>query len=193
MVRQVALRKDSQEVADSARFGVGFLHVPVVEAIALQNILVPAGERRVIHAPVVPRNHHPTAWLENASEFATCAFWFEPVERLPRGYEIHTRIIQRGGFGRRVNTGEPVIGGKIFFPGFAHLFVGFNPINAVAILQEQLAKKPCARTDISNYMAGPQSTFCTKKVKERGWIARPVAKIVRNAGGKALLCVSEGH
>src|SRR5712664_1594118 len=178
VIRQVALREGAQEAADALRLGIGVLHVFVIDAKALKNIFVRAGERRLLHAPIVPSDDHPAARLEDANEFASGSVGLEPVKGLSGGDEINASVVERGGFGGAFNAGEAIVGGEIFFAGLPHVLIGLNAVDAIAIVQEKLAQKAGAGADVGNHMAGAKAAFGAQKVEQRGRVAGAVADVV---------------
>src|SRR6266852_5985447 len=193
VIGQIALRESAEEAADAVGFGVGVFHVFVIDAKALENIFVGAGERRFLHAAIVPSDHHPAGGLEDAGEFAAGGVGLEPVEGLAGGDEVDAGVVEGGGFGGAFDAGEAVVGGEIFFAGLAHVFVGFDTVDAIAIFEEELAEKAGAGTDVGNDVTGAKSAFDAQEFEQRGGVAGAVADVIGYASGEALFGVSEGH
>src|ERR1700724_3322301 len=124
MIWQVALSERAQKTSDAVGFGIGILHAFVIEAETLENTLVRARERGLLHAPIVPSDDQPAAGLDDANEFAARRIRLEPVKGLSGGDKVHADVIKSCGFGGAFDAGEAVIRGEIFFAGLTHFSVG---------------------------------------------------------------------
>src|SRR5258707_15453002 len=98
VIRQVSLRKGAQETTNALRLGIGILYVFVVDPEALKNIFVRAGERRLLHAPIVPGDNHPAAGLEDANELAAVKAHIQTKKTFYDGDKDPARDVERGGF-----------------------------------------------------------------------------------------------
>src|SRR5258708_363508 len=85
VIWRVALRESAQESRDAVGVGIGVFHVFVVDAEALENAFIVAGESGFFHAPIVPGDDHPSAGLDDATKLAAGCIGFEPVEGLSGG------------------------------------------------------------------------------------------------------------
>src|SRR5436853_1979944 len=94
VVRQIAPGENTgiEKTANIRVFRIGILDPLVVNAEALKQTFVLAGELRFFHAAVIPEDHDPSAGSKDARKFAARGFGFEPVESLGRRDEIDCRI-----------------------------------------------------------------------------------------------------
>ena len=81
-------------------------HLQVVRAMPHEQVLVAAQERRRIETPVVPHQHHPAAWPEDAHELTPRAAAIEPVEGLSCRHEIDAPGGQSRGLGAARDADE---------------------------------------------------------------------------------------
>src|SRR6266699_3118082 len=117
----------------------------------------------------------------------------KPMERLSGGHELHAGVGERGGLRGTVHAGEVRVRAQILLAGLAHLLIGLDAENVVAIFEEKLAEEAGAGTDVSDDLAGEQAAFRAQKIEHRRRIAWAIANIVRRAIGEALFGVGKSH
>jgi len=115
------------------------------------------------------------------------------MEGLAGGDKVDGGITERGGFGGAFDAAEAVVGGEILFAGAAHFGIRFHAVDAIAVLEEQLAEKPGAGANVRDDVAGAQATFRAQEIEHGRGVARAVADIVRDTIGEALFGVGKSH
>src|SRR6266566_5067519 len=195
IIRQVARYKiiRFEEVTNVLDLRIRILHGFVVNAEALQQTLVITCELRFFHTAVVPKDHEPSTRLQYANEFAARRAGLKPMERLSGGHELHAGVGERGGLRGTVHAGEVRVRAQILLAGLAHLLIGLDAENVVAIFEEKLAEEAGAGTDVRDDLAGEQAAFRAQKIEHRRRIAWAIANIVRSAIGEALFGVGKNH
>src|SRR5260370_24415800 len=159
----------------------------------LKQALVLAGEPRFFHAAVIPENDDPSIRFKDARKFAAGGLRVEPVKSLSCGDEVDRRVAKRGGFGGAFDTREAVVGGEIFLAGPAHVCVGFDTGDAVAVFKEKLAEDAGTGADVGDDVAGLEAAFRAQEIENGCGIAGAIADVVCHAIGEALVGVREWH
>src|SRR5581483_5036964 len=117
-------------------------------SISQQEFLVRSQRWRRVSAAFIPHQHRPAARFENADELPTCSRLIEPVRRLRCRYEIETVIGKSGGLGFSRHAVEPRISCQVLLSGLAHLGVGLDPVNLVAVLEQQSGEEAGAERNV---------------------------------------------
>src|SRR5262249_55183285 len=151
------------------------------------------GRERSIEVAIVISDDNPAAGLEDAAEFRSCAIWLEPVEGLTCGDEIDAGVTERGRFRGGVDAAESIVRGEVFLSGVAHLGVGLDAVDAIAVLQKEFTEEASAGADVGDHVASAQVAFRAKECDELGRVAGAIADVVGHAGGETLFGVGEGH
>src|SRR5215472_673088 len=158
----------------------------IVGGVLLQECLVSAQKRRGLRVAIMPDQHHPSAGLHDAAEFAASGVGLKPVERLPSDDEIGAAIGKGSRLRRAVDHGEFLEASQILFPGSSHIAIGLDPNYAIAVFQEDLGQHSGTTANINNEMLGIKIAGFAESRHDLGRVARTIFDVVIDAVGGAL-------
>ena len=111
-----------------------------------------------------------------------------------RGDRVDARALERRRLGAARDAHEPGVSGERALGGLAHRRVGLDADDPRARLEEHPGENPRARADVGHDAAGPEAADAHEELAELGGISRPIADVVVDAVGEALLGIEgSGH
>ncbi len=129
---------------------------------------------------------HPAVGLKDAAKLGEGAGDVEPVEGAAGGDDVDGGVREAGGFGGGVADGEAGRGVLEVFAGCAHLIVGFDGDDGIAVGEEDFGEHAGAGADVGDGPVRVQATPGLKVLKDCvGWITLTVAIVDCGASGEA--------
>src|SRR5712692_1865503 len=150
----------------------------IVGSVANQKFLIFLQERRALFLTLIPNNHKPAVCLEDAGELGPRAFRIKPVKCLAGSDELHGMVIERNRFSGSIHAAKSRTASQQAFRRLAHFLVRLNPVDEVAILEEQLGEDARPGAHIGNDGLRRKSALLFQQCQDAGWISGPVFAVV---------------
>src|SRR6266568_6588874 len=150
----------------------------IVGSVANQKLFVFLQERRAFFLTLIPNNHHPAGCLEDARELGPRAFRIEPVKCLAGSDEVHGMVIERNRFSGSIHAAKSRTASQQALRRLTHFLIRLNPVDEVAVLEEQLREDARPGADIGNDGLRRKSALLFQQCQDAGWISGPVFAVV---------------
>jgi hypothetical protein len=158
----------------------------IVGAEIEEKLFVIAQERSTVDAALVPDQNAPAVRFQNASKFMAGGGQSEPMGGLRGGDEVDAGVGKRGGFGGAGNADKVRIVGKQLIAGLAHLSIGLDSVDTIAVFEQDAGEESGAGSDVSDSMLGSEAACGLQEFEDGGWVAGAVASVVVDAGRETL-------
>ena len=155
----------------------------VVGAVVEQQLLIVAQKRCSVCEALVPEQHQPSPWPENARELASRLRPIKPVRRLRRTHEMHRLVRQRRDLRGSRNTGEPRKIRQQSLPRLSHLRIRLDAEHRVAVLEQHASPDPGSRSNVGNHVLPCQAALFFEHPQHLRRISRTVANVIFDAVG----------
>ena len=133
-----------------------------------------------------PPPPHPPTEAEDAVEFFFAAGAVEPVEGLAGGDEVDAEVGEGGCFGGGVDGGEAREVAEVLFAGGAHVGVGLDAEDGVAVVEEEACEEAGAGADVGDDGVGREEAGGCEVGDDLGRVAVAEFAVVFDAVGEAL-------
>ncbi len=158
----------------------------VVDGVPSDEFFIGLEEVRRLDVAIMPDQHCPATWLQDTCELPASLRGPKPVKGLAGHNEIDTTRLQIRGLSAAIYRFEIGPPRKISFACHSHFQVGFDPNNAVPIVEEDLGQHARAASDIGNQMLGPQPAGFLYCMYHIVGVMRSITGVVLGPIGKSL-------